>query len=577
MQSTTVSHLKAPETAARVIPPDSSTLSINDVRRNFVAEGMSVDLHQDDSDLVPLPMNNLYSLTEPGNSRLIRVDPADTNGPDFISRGVVSIMEAKFLFNHFRDHINPLLWSGILCSHQTLQEARQSSSLLVATVLTVAALHMPNREASLHATYNAFVSLMRGTCLLRTQNMDDIRGLCIGAFYLTSLSWALCSRAVRMATEMNLHKSSLQFSRGSLDSYERVRLWYVLYVCDHQFALAYGRPPMMREDAAIRNADKLLSSGLSGGDDRQLVAQVKLFRILAESYFTHGCGPDLELSAQDFYTLQSFNVSTDQWRLEEHREKFIMLYYHLARFQLNSVSLRGVSAKDTRGLEMSWDRQEAANNAISAATNTLRLIIEDGCVQSALIGMPIFVHAMVAVCASFLLKMAVVFGKPRSEAPDHGITLPKDLHTYGLHFHTNSAMVQVNDVVRTLDQQVAARASQRHVASQVVTGLKELLERFSPSSDDDGAYVYVTTTSTKQGHFVPLRSSGGTTPAPGENDYVHGVIPKEITNSRQGNELSQPLDGMDQYQDPFNLIGDLDWRFNDSFLWGFDMDSHMPS
>ena len=218
---------------------------------NFISEGPSADRHEDDSDLVPLPMNNLYNLTEPAKSRLIRVDPADVNGPDFISRGVVSIAEAEYLFQHFLHHINPLLWDGVLCAHRNLQDARQSSSLLVATVLTVAALHLPNREQSLHATYDAFVSLMRGSCMLRSQNLDDIRGLCIGAFYLTSLSWALCSRAVRVATEMNLHKSSLQFSRGSIDAYERVRLWYVLYCCDHQFALAYGRPPMMHEDAVI--------------------------------------------------------------------------------------------------------------------------------------------------------------------------------------------------------------------------------------------------------------------------------------------------------------------------------------
>ena len=215
------------------------------------------------------------------------------NGPDFITRGIVPIAEAEFLFDHFRCRINPLLWDGMLCSHKTLSAARASSSLLVATVLTVAALHIPNREQSLRATYDAFVSLMRASCLLRSHNLDDVRGLCIGAFYLTSLSWALCSRAVRVATEMNLHKSSLQFARGSLESYERIRLWYVLYVCDHQFALAYGRPPMMHDDAAIRNADKLLTSGLSSDGDRGLVAQVKLFRILAECYFTYGCDADL--------------------------------------------------------------------------------------------------------------------------------------------------------------------------------------------------------------------------------------------------------------------------------------------
>ncbi|KAH8884387.1 hypothetical protein GQ53DRAFT_810929 [Thozetella sp. PMI_491] len=584
------STLRDRQTAAPVPAPSPTTTNQSNggPPGNFIAEGPSADGREDDdSDLVPLPMNNLYNLTEPGKSRLIRVDPTYVNGPDFISRGVVSLAEAEFLFNHFLTHINPLLWDGILCSHKTLHSARQSSSLLVATVLTVAAMHLPSREQSLRATYDAFVSLMRASCLLRSQNLDDVRGLCIGAFYLTSLSWALCSRAIRVATEMNMHKSSLQFAHGgSLESYERVQLWYVLYVCDHQFALAYGRPPMMHDDAAIRNADKLLTSGLSSKGDRLLVAQVKLFRILAGAYFMYGCDPDLELGGQDFEMLQSFNISVDQWRLEHQsrpddparaRErqapsKGTALYYHLARFQLNSLSLRGISARrssqSNSGVDMSWDRQEAANSAIAAATSTVRLIVEDGELREAHLGMPIFVHAMIAVCASFLLKMAVVF----TESSSSGSTLhlPQDLGKYGLNFHTQNALKDVESLVRVLSQ-IADNASQQHVARQVLTGLKELLQRFAPGPD--GGYVYA-------------RSSGpgpSSAQEPGADRFPNMGHSREAMPQSENPAFSsssyvvgppgQTGEGLqaglqDSHQDPFDLMGDLDWRFNDAFLWG---------
>ncbi|CAH0045268.1 unnamed protein product [Clonostachys solani] len=561
---------------------------------NFESEGPSDGLrgHHDDSDLVPLPMNNLYNLTDPNSSQLIRVNPADVNGPDFISQGVLPISEAEFLFNHYRDNINPLLWDGILCSHRTLAAVRQSSSLMVAVVLTVAALHIPNREQSLHATYGAFVSLMRGSCLLRCQNLDVIRALCIGAFYLTSLSWAICSRAVRVATEMNLHKSSLQFARGSLESYERVRLWHVLYVCDHQFALAYGRPPLMHEDAAIRNADKILHSGLSSKGDHGLVAQVKLFRILANSYFMYGCDPDLELDGQDFGKLQEFNISVDQWRLEYQPKavglgdhsllppKTNTLYYHLARFQLNSVSLRGISGKEgvpaTPNLDMSWDRQEASNVAIMAAMNTARLIVDDSELQKALIGLPIFTHAMIAVCASFLLKMAVVFGAS-SASGDAILYLPRDLAQYGLNFHTKTALTDVERLVRVLGQ-VADNASQRHVARQVVTGLSELLSRFSPGDEVD-SFVY-TLPGSKD--VVQLPSNSLKRPWTSENDRVvqaHAGRTEQLSVHVPQSQLVEGLqaDAGGQRQDPFDLTGDLDWRFDDGFLWGMDgMSSEVP-
>ncbi|KAL4896561.1 hypothetical protein BDV59DRAFT_198922 [Aspergillus ambiguus] len=568
-----------------------STIHSESVGGNFTPEGPSVGLrgHHDDSDLVPLPMNNLYNLTDPNNSQLIRVDPTEANGPDFISQGVLSVSEAKFLFDYYLCYINPLLWDGMLCSHRSLQDARQSSSLLVAVVLTVAALHIPNREQSLHATYGAFVSLMRGSCLLRCQNLDVIRALCIGAFYLTSLSWALCSRAVRVATEMNLHKSSLQFARGSLESYERVRLWYVLYVCDHQFALAYGRPPLMHEDPAIRNAEKLLESGLSSKGDHSLVAQVKLFRILASGYFMHGCDPDLELNGQDFERLKEFDISVEQWRLEHQSKEedsarvsplppaANILYYHLARFQLNSVVLRGISARETSqdrapSPEMSWDRQEAANIAIRTALSTTKLIVDNVALQKVLSWLPIFIHAMVAVCASFLLKMAVVFGEP-DRTNDGTLNLPRDLAQYGLNFHTKMTLTDVERLVRVLGQ-VADNVSKRHVVRQVVTGLRELLQRFSPGQDVD-TFRY----SLRRRNEASSTAGNG----PKRQDATGTIIDRDTQSQQHSSGVDQThldipeTDGEDmmqtdniRLQDPFDLTGDLDWRFDNSFLFGIE-------
>ncbi|CAK7235821.1 hypothetical protein SEUCBS140593_009410 [Sporothrix eucalyptigena] len=765
--ATTLAVLGEATAAVQVISPAMSQASSTAAAAttaasgNFISEGPSADLQEDVSDLVPPPMNNLYNLTGPSKSYLIRVDPACVNGPDFISRGVVSLDEAQFLFSHFITHINPLLWDGILCSHTTLEAARASSSLLVATVLTVAAMHLSGdrkdarnaldtkhqnggqnqqqqqqqrqqKPTILHATYDAFVQLMRASCLLRSQNLDDVRGLCIGAFYLTSLSWALCSRAIRVATEMNVHKSSLQFAARDAtlptssasststsvpapssyghDQFERVQLWYVLYVCDHQFALAYGRPPMMHDDAAIRNANKFLavSESLSfsavttapasalhrtsfatgpvpspvprnAHGNRWLVAQVKLFRILAGAYFLYGCDPDLALNGEDYQRLQSFNLSLDQWRLEEqqhtrrgspgHRtqpvvlpgdgpsrgyqagdqqtvsNKVTTLYYHLARFQLNSLSLRGISARGDDGtagagqlgtdtkISMSWERQEAANNAITAAASTIRLIIEDTDLRSLQIGMPIFVHAMIAVCASFLLKMAVVFSADGSSCGT-ALPLPHDLSRHGLNFHTKNALADVESLVRVLSA-VADITSQQHVVRQVVTGLRELLQRFRAGAEPD-TFVYLRSTihsgvhssmqnenSMQSGVAAEIMSTHGGALDYGGSDAPRTAPPAysmtphgngELTNmhsnasrGRQqqghdqqsmtggnmgtfnsGNEANnngvpctalphdqmlqdgvmQPGAALGYQDDPFNLMGDLDWRFNDAFLWG---------
>ena len=329
----------------------------------------------------------------------------------------------------------------------------------------------------------------------------------------------------------------------------------------------------MHDDAAIRNADKLLTSGLSSEGDRGLVAQVKLFRILAGCYFMYGCDADLELGGQDFEILQSLNISLDQWRLEHqpksvelNREtlvpvKGITLYYHLARFQLNSLSLRGISARRASP-DMNWDRQEAANSAIAAATSVVRLMVEDSNLRNAQIGMPIFVHAMIAVCASFLLKMAVVFSEANTRN-GNTLYLPRDLAKFGLTFHTKNILTDVEGLVQMLSA-VADNASQQHVASHVVTGLRELLQRFSPGADSD-TFVYA-----RSGGVVaptPDVNALNNTSALGYGAYGLDHVDNPGYNQPYMDMMKPTFPG--QQQDPFDLLGgDLDWRFNDAFLLG---------
>ena len=281
-------------------------------------------------------------------------------------------------------------------------------------------------------------------------------------------------------------------------------------------------------------------------------------------------------------------VSVDQWRLEHQSTRSTepstcsltpakgnALYYHLARFQLNSVALRGISArlnsKDDPKTDMSWDRQEAANNATVAAMSTVRLIIEDGELQDALIGLPIFAHAMVAVCASFLLKLAVVFGEPAS-VDACTLSLPNDLSHYGLNFQTKVALTNVERLAHVLDR-VAEKASQRHVARQVVTGLEELLQRFSIGRTPD-SIVY----SQSIPSAVAINLAKSNAAPDNESRPVNSSTDDQAGQSNMDASDPQALPDFPDYQQGlFDLTGDLDWRFDDGFLLGIDgMDSEMP-
>lgn len=543
-----------------------------------------------ESELVPAPMSNLYNLTESRHPQSTKVAPTRGESVDILVRGTITIEEAEYLFNYYRKNINSLLWGGILCQHKTLQDARQSSAVLTAAVITVAALHAPDQKKILPSAYDEFVSISGSDSLSRSHNLDDIRGLCIGAFYLTNLSWRLTSQAVRMATEVNLHQASLSLLRGysDLKTHERMRLWYVLYICDHQFAIAYGRPPIMHDDGAIRSIDKFLANQLISPGDIRLAGQVKIQQILSEVYFFYGCDPDLALNTEDYERLRSFNISLDQWRLTwvpksvdmplygTYPSRSKVLYYQFARFHLNSLSLRGLSARRSseQGMpaDLSWDRREAANAAILAATSTMQLVVEEADIHRALVGVPIFTHTMIAMCASFLIKMAVVFGKPlpSSNQDDQQILVPKDLSRYGLNFYTADALKLVEDLVDVLII-AAENVSQRHLVYRIVMGLKELLQHFVRDGDSSG-FLY---SRLNNAQTVVMASSGLVPARPtSRNGYSREHSMPNINIDDVDVNLSATQNGgchFEQYiygHDP--LYMNLNWSIEDGFLWPID-------
>ncbi|KAE8381029.1 hypothetical protein BDV26DRAFT_256354 [Aspergillus bertholletiae] len=422
-----------------------------------------------DRELVPAPMRSLYEVTKLRNlrSNLIEQPKLTLLEEDFISRGVLSIHEAEELFAYFSRTMNQLLWGGIILVHRDLTSVRRASTLLSVAVLTVAALHIPNRTDTLNRCYNEYVSLVSSMSLTRAHTLDDVRGLCVGAFWLSELSWKLSGHAVRIATELGLHQSYQKMIRGHSDQYERAQLWYLLYVCDHHFSIAYGRPPVIHEDAAIKNYETFLQSPMVVPGDIRLLAQVALFMILTEAYRMFGSDTEQALTEEDFGQLRVYNVAVDQWRLlwqprsadspyvRTYPSKGVVLHYHFAKFQLNSLSLRALSPSNTPVFSM--DRKESANIAISSAMACLNMVLEEPDIRDAIVGVPIFTHTMVTFSAVFLLKVAV---------------------------NWNSAYLTLDGrevrrlVERVIELLNCVSAGERHLTRHIARGLGKMLDRF---------------------------------------------------------------------------------------------------
>jgi hypothetical protein len=53
----------------------------------------------------------------------------------------------------------------------------------------------------------------------------------------------------------------------------------MLYVCDHHFSIAYGRPPMIAESVQIREHERFLQLPFANALDYRILSQVHLMQV----------------------------------------------------------------------------------------------------------------------------------------------------------------------------------------------------------------------------------------------------------------------------------------------------------
>ncbi|KAH6876414.1 hypothetical protein B0T10DRAFT_497950 [Thelonectria olida] len=447
------------------------------------------------------PMNSLYEVTRLRNIRSNRAKTArplpESRGEldDFISRGVISEHEAEELYKTFHMSLNHYLWVGLEQTHNSFHSVRKSSELLTATILAVTALHIPTSAETFDKCYKEFLALISSLMFSRYHNIDDVRGLCIAAFWLSDVSWKLSGHAIRIATELNMHQSFTKALEGDREHFLRARLWYMLYVCDHHFSIAYGRPAMIAESTQIREHELFLASPFAGPLDARILSQVALMQILTRVYerFAVGRLPDPNrirygtastandtssdmLEEEDFVDLRNYNLEIEQWRMRWYARqqsnsfigtfppKGIILYSYFAKLQLNILAVRGVSLNSGR---LSTERKEFTNMAISAAASILTFVLEEEDMRRALVGTPLYVHTMIAFASVFLMKVATKWNRLMGFNIEHSYLNVSHL---------------LEKMIILLKSSVT---SDRHVLHHIARGLEKMMAKMAAEADGE--------------------------------------------------------------------------------------------
>lgn len=120
---------------------------------------------------------------------------------DIVSSGVISLEAAEDLFSVYQTSMDPLL-HRVLLEDDCLANVRARSSFLTAAVCTVAALHTASDNYT--GCYEAFVQQVSAKFLRSSHTFDDVRALCIGAFWLHKISSNIISLGTSIASHAKI-------------------------------------------------------------------------------------------------------------------------------------------------------------------------------------------------------------------------------------------------------------------------------------------------------------------------------------------------------------------------------------
>ncbi|PSN71783.1 hypothetical protein BS50DRAFT_484178 [Corynespora cassiicola Philippines] len=377
-----------------------------------------------DDALPHVPIESLYQITR---LRALRSDiegdepqPPPTrssNHPvnDFISNGTISLEDAERLVNLYLNRIDHFMYMIGGAKYRDLEGLRRGSQILTACICTVAALHDPMSNHLYGVCSREFRRLMAASMFDRRIDRDHMRAMCIAAYWLHDISWTMSGYAIRRATEVNLsnnyHRVLVENNEEAMDC---MRIWYVLYICDHHLSILYGRPSIVREDASISGWEELMKSSVFTESDKRLVSQMALLIIM--SNVRELFGPDTGEPVPRAFApqLTNFSRQIDQWMgywttellklhqfIGEFPTKGVILHHHLAKLHLHSHVFRGL-----KGAPVPTYFQESAVAAVTAATSIVEMLLTDFDVREGLVGIPHYIHSMIAFACVFLLKVA---------------------------------------------------------------------------------------------------------------------------------------------------------------------------
>lgn len=367
---------------------------------------------------------------------------------DLVSKGIISMTDADGLVDRYFTRIDSYLY-GIGSRLHNLQRLRTAHPILFAAICTVSALHDP-RDQSLYEACNREFRRLVSQSLFEKHDLEYIRALCISSFWLADASRILLSDAVRRSADVHLHRSfgrlwsipgSSSATTGSntavAEMRDRVRLWYLLFICDQHLSILHNRDPLLRSDTEIAISwEAYLRRDDVTDSDVRIVSQVALLLIMSQVRDILGSDSETRVPQTLANQIVHYSRQLDRWftrfsamfnpdpYIGDFPRRGLQLHYQFGKLYLGHQVFKGLQEEAIPGPFMT-----AASMAHDAAISIFEMILYEETLQANLVGMPHYFHIMIAFAGHFLLEVTKTYAGQLGIVPEENFMLIRKVLT----------------------------------------------------------------------------------------------------------------------------------------------------
>lgn len=243
--------------------------------------------------------------------------------------------------------------------------------------------------------------------------------------------WLTCGHATRMALELGMHKAwprllkRMHAGKSGTSPEERelvvsARVWFCLYLYEHQLSFGTGRPAVLKEDESVHECRLLLTHPLAIPDDMRLVSMVELM-IIRERTQNAICPTDnAAIDEGTFRSLAQARVNFEGWlhiwsnnfskRYEAaafHRQS-LEAQVAFAELYHNAIVLRTIRGPDDVA-KIKPEQRELAIRSMNVARSALHVCLRSPSYREGMKYAVQYTHLSATFTASFLMRLARLF------------------------------------------------------------------------------------------------------------------------------------------------------------------------